>query len=215
MNPVIPSSVKSMAIDPTAVIHPGVVFSGDAEVGPFCIIGQPCRDEIPRKTIIGAGVVIRSHSVIYAGNQIGNHFQTGHHVVVREDNVIGDDVSVGSLSCVEHHVTIGSGVRIHSQVFIPEYSVLEEESWIGPQVLITNARYPRSRNVKNSLKGATIRKRAKIGGGCTLLPGVDIGENSLVGAGSVVTKNIPAGEVHAGQPARFFKKISELEEYTP
>jgi acetyltransferase-like isoleucine patch superfamily enzyme len=95
-------------------------------------------------------------------------------------------------------------------VFIPEYSVLEEGCWIGPNVVFTNAKYPLSPGVKDNLAGPTIRKGAKIGANVTLLPGVVIGENALVGAGSVVVRDVPPGAVVAGNPARVIRQISEL-----
>jgi acetyltransferase-like isoleucine patch superfamily enzyme len=148
--------------------------------------------------------------VIYAGNRIGKGFQTGHGALVREENTIGDDVSIGSGSIVEHHVKIGNRVRLHSNVFVPEFSVLEDDCWLGPNVVLTNARYPRSPKVKEQLAGSRIKRGAKIGANVTILPGVTIGEDALIGAGSVVTKDVPAGAVVAGNPARLIKMISEL-----
>src|SRR6266542_4680775 len=190
----------------------GVVLGQDVVVEDFCIVGTPPRGvregELP--TTIGAGAVIRSHTVIYAGNVIGRNFQTGNKVNIRESNVIGNNVSVGTLSVIEHHVEIADNVRIHTQAFIPEFSVLEEGCWLGPNVVMTNAKYPLSPGVKDSLKGPVIRKGAKIGANATLLPGVVIGENALVGAGSVVVRDVAAGTVVAGNPARFIRDISEL-----
>ncbi|MBN1297261.1 N-acetyltransferase [bacterium] len=153
-------------------------------------------------TEIGEGAVIRSHTVIYAGNRIGSNFQTGHHVFVRECNTIGDDVSVGTLTVVEHHVVIGNRVRIHSQVFIPEFSVIEDDAWIGPNVVMTNAPYPRGNRVKEMLQGPVVCSGAKIGANATLLPGVVIGRGALVGAGSVVTRDVVEYAVVMGNPAR-------------
>lgn len=183
-----------------------------AEIGHFVLIGVPPsgQREGELDTIIGDGAVIRSHTVIYAGNRIGSRFQTGHLAMIREENEIGDDVSIGTGSVIEHHVVIRSGSRIHSQAFIPEHSVLEEGCWIGPNVVITNAKYPRSPRVKETLKGAIIRCGAKIGANSTLLPGIEIGEHALIGAGSVVTKDVPAGAVVAGNPAVVIKHITEL-----
>lgn len=189
-------------------IYPGVSLGDDGLIEDFVIIGRPAGAE-QEETTIGAGYTIRSHTVIYAGNRIGSHFQTGHHALIREGNIIGDDVSVGSLSVVEHHVKIGSGVRIHSQAFIPEYTVLEDHCWIGPRVVMTNAKFPRGRHVKDALKGPTIMERAIIGANATLLPGVVIGARAVVGAGSVVVSDVPAGAVVAGNPARIIKRIHE------
>lgn len=196
-------------------IHPNVSLGPDATVGEYAIIGAPPRGKAPGEleTRIGARAVIRSHTVIYAGNVIGDDFQTGHGALVREENEIGDNVSIGSHTIVEHHIKIGNNVRLHSNVFVPEFSVLEDDCWLGPNVVVTNARYPRSRNVKETLRGATIKRGAKIGANATLLPGIVIGENALVGAGAVVTRDVPDGAVVAGNPARAIKRVEEIEEY--
>lgn len=133
--------------------------------------------------------------------------------MIREGNDIGDDVSIGSHSIVEHHVKIGSGVRLHSNVFVPEYSILEDGCWLGPNVVITNARYPRSPHAKEHLQGAIVRRGAKIGANATLLPGVVIGENALVGAGAVVVEDVPPNSVVVGNPARIIKTITDIAEY--
>ena len=193
-------------------IFANVTLGEGSVVEDFCIIGTPPRGKKDGEvaTTIGEGAVIRSHTVVYAGNVIGKNFQTGNKVNIRESNRIGDNVSVGTLSVIEHHVEIADNVRIHTQVFIPEYSILEEGCWIGPNVVFTNAKYPLAPGVKDSLAGPTIRKGAKIGANVTLLPGVVIGENALVGAGAVVVRDVAPGAVVAGNPARVIRQISEL-----
>ena len=192
--------------------YANVHIGKNAVIGDFVILGEPPRGkkdgELP--TVIGENALIRSHTVIYAGNTIGKNFQTGHHTLVREENSIGDDVSIGSSSVVEHHVKIGHGVRIHTQAFVPEESILEDGCWIGPNVVITNAAYPLSPNAKKELKGAIVKKKAKIGANATLLPGITIGEEALVGAGAVVTKDVPPGKVVVGNPAKIINDVSEL-----
>lgn len=193
-------------------IYEGVEFKGDFTIEDFSIIGSPPRGHKPGelKTVIGTGAVIRSHSVIYAGNVIGDNFQTGNKVNIREHNTIGNNVSIGTLSIIEHHVKIADNVRIHSQVFIPEYSELEEGAWIGPNVVFTNAKYPLSPGVKASLKGPLVKKGAKIGANSTLLPGVVIGKNALIGAGTVVTADVPDNAVVVGNPGKIIKTIDSL-----
>lgn len=193
-------------------IYKNVKIGKNCRIENYVIIGIPPRGKKSGdiETKIGDNSIIRSHTVIYAGNKIGHNFQTGHGVMIRESNEIGNNVSIGTSSVVEHHVLIKSNVRIHTQAFIPEFSVLEEGSWIGPNVVITNAKYPLSPNAKKELKGATIKKNAKIGANSTLLPGIEIGENSLIGAGSVVTKDIPPNKVVVGNPAKIIRDVGDL-----
>lgn len=195
------------------VIHSNVTWEGKHDVGAFSIIGHPFKDGEITETRIGDNATIRSHSVIYAGNKIGRNFQTGHGVMIRELNQIGDNVSIGTHSIVEHHVIIGNGVRIHSNVFIPEYCILEDECWIGPAVVMTNANYPRSKSVKENLKGAIIKKGAKIGAGAVLLPGIRIGRNALVGSGAVVTRDVEENGVVVGNPSRLVNHITNILDY--
>lgn len=187
-------------------------WQGTYDLGPFVIIGQRSRNgaAAPSPTVIGDGACIGSHTVIYEGNQIGKRLSTGHHVLIREDNQIGDDVSVGSGTVIEHHVLIGSRVRLHSNVFVPEFSILEDDCWLGPNVVLTNAKYPMSPGVKQNLRGPIVASGAKIGANATILPGVRIGPHALVGAGAVVTEDVAAYAVVAGNPARVLKSVKDL-----
>jgi acetyltransferase-like isoleucine patch superfamily enzyme len=193
-------------------IYASVHLGHQAIIEDYCLIGVPPRgmSDGEIETILGSGAHLRSHTVIYAGNVIGNGFQTGNKVNIRESNRIGNHVSIGTLSVIEHHVDIGNNVRIHSQAFIPEFSILEDDVWIGPNVVLTNAKYPLSRGVKEALQGPRIKRGAKIGANATILPGVIIGEDVLVGAGAVVVKDVPAGMVVAGNPARVIRQLSDL-----
>ena len=199
-------------ISKTAIVYPRVILGKGCVIEDYVIIGAPPKGSVPGEleTVIGDNAVIRSHTVIYAGNRIGSNFQTGNKANIRELIEIGDDVSIGTLSVIEHHIKIGHGVRIHSQAFIPEYCILEEGCWIGPNAVLTNAKYPNSPNAKNELKGCHVKKRAIIGANSTLLPGILIGEWAIVGAGSVVTKDVAERTVVAGNPAIPINNISEL-----
>lgn len=162
---------------------------------------------------IGKNATIREPTIIYSGNDIGDNFNTGHFVTIREENKIGDNVSIGSHSNIEHHIIIEDNVRIHSNCFIPEYSILKHDCWIGPNVVLTNAKYPRSINVKEELKGPTIGEYAKIGANSTILPGIKIGNHALIGAGTVVVKDVPEYAVVVGNPGNIIGDIRNNKEY--
>lgn len=193
-------------------IHPNVHLGADVDVGPFVLLGQPPRGAAPGELPlhIGDGGTLRSHTVIYAGTTIGAKFQSGHGAVIRERTTIGDNCSVGTGSVVEFKVVMEDGVRLHSQVFVPEYSVLEAGCWLGPNVVVTNARFPLAARTKETLAGVRICRGAKVGANSTLLPGVTIGAGALVGAGSVVTADVPPGAVVYGNPARVRGAVTDL-----
>jgi acetyltransferase-like isoleucine patch superfamily enzyme len=205
----------SINIGRNAIVYDSVSLGDASVIGEFVLLGVMPRGHSSGtlETCIGSGALIRSHTVIYAGNHIGDRFQTGHGVMIREFNRIDDDVSIGTHAIIEHHVQIGRGVRIHSNAFIPEYSILEDGVWIGPNVVFTNALYPLSPNAKSNLRGPHLLPGARIGANATLLPGVLIGSNALVGAGSVVVHDVPDGKVVVGNPARVIRDVSEISAY--
>ncbi len=191
-------------------IYPNVQLGKDVVIDDFVIIGAPPRRKKPGElaTTIGDNSHIRSHSIIYAGTEIGNGLETGHGIMIREGNKIGDDCSIGTNSVLENDNNIGNNVRIHSNVFIPQYTVIENNAWIGPNVVLTNDPHP---PCAKCMKGPTIKRYARIGAHSTILPKLTIGENSLVGAGSLVTKDVPPNSVVMGHPAKFIKRITEIE----
>ncbi len=185
----------------TAIIYPQVKLGKNVIIEDYCIIGAPLRDGSTPETKIGDNAHLRSFTVIYAGNQIGHDFQTGNKANIRENNTIGDHVSIGTLSVIEHHVVIEDGVRVHTNAFIPEYSILKKCCWIGPHVVLTNAKVPLSSEAKNNLKGPTIEAHAIVGANSTISPGVVVEAHALIGSASNVTKNISAHQVAYGHPA--------------
>jgi len=185
-----------------AIIGKGSTVQDYVEIGLY--------PENAGKTSIGENSVIRSHSVIYGGNMIGDWFQTGHGALVRENNVIGNNVSVGSHSVVERENHIGNNVRIHSNCFIPEFVIIEDNVWIGPSTTILNVLHPPCPRFEDCAKSVRLCKGAKIGGNVTIGPRVTIGENSLIGMGSVVTKDIPANVLAYGNPAKVICRLDEM-----
>ncbi|MBA4320895.1 MAG: hypothetical protein C0412_21095 [Flavobacterium sp.] len=168
------------------------------------------RKKKAEKLVIGNNAVVRSNTVIYAGNKIGNNLQTGHNVVIREENEIGNNFQIWSNSVVDYGCKIGANVKIHSNCYIAQYTVIEDNVFLAPGVITANDPHPGCKYSKKCMRGPTIKKGAQIGCNTTVLPFITIGENSLIGAGSVVTKDIPANSVAYGNPARVIKKIDQL-----
>jgi len=194
------------------LICPNVTLGEGVLIEPPSIIGKPPRGVEPGKLSlrIGNGSIIRPFSTIYAGTEIGDNFQTGQGVSIREDNVIGDNVSIGTNSVLEFGNRIGDNSRIHSNCFL-EMVTIGKFVFIGPNVVFTDDPHPMGcPRYKECKKGAIVEDFARIGANSTILPGVRIGRNSLVGAGSVVTKDVPGNCVVVGNPAKVIKKIDDL-----
>lgn len=186
-------------IHPMAIVADDTVLGADAELGPFVVAGLD-GDGAP--LVLGADARVRSHAVLYRGSTFGDRLHVGHGALVREATSVGDDVSIGSRSVVEHHVQLGDGVRLHTGCFVPEHSVVEAGAWLGPGVVVTNARYPNRPDSKDNLEGVRIGAGAVVGAAVVLLPGVQVGEGALVGAGAVVVQDIPDGATVVGNPGR-------------
>jgi len=162
-------------------------------------------DNVSSGSRIGSRVIVRPGCVIYEESLIEDQVELGHNVIVRENVKIGRESRIGSGTILDADVVIGSQVSIQSNVYIPRGTVIEDNVFIGPCAVFTNDKYPPSRRIT----GPRIRKGAVIGAGAIVLPGVEVGENSIVAAGAVVTRDVPPGTVVAGVPARAVYSIEE------
>ena len=193
-------------------IFKNVVLGIDVKIHPPCIIGFPPRGKGDGElsAVIGDRAIIRPFSTICAGTTIGHDFKSGQGMCIREDNIIGDDVSIGTHSVLEFGNRIGNGVRIHSSCFLEDVKV-GNYVFIGPNVVFTDDPHPM--NCPHYLEcadGATVEDYAKIGANCTILPGLRIGENCLIGAGTVLVTDVPPDAVVVGNPGREVNKVDKL-----
>ncbi|NWG11553.1 transferase [Candidatus Bathyarchaeota archaeon] len=210
-----------MKLNKNVIVYEAVDIGKDPIIEDFVVLGKPPVGvkTSKMKLIIGDFPIIRYGTIIYAGNTIGNNFQTGDNARIREKNRIGNNVSIGAGSIIERDCEIMDGVEIHSSCFIPEYTTIKKNAWIGPSVIMTNVLHPPCPAFKKNAPakgqkcciGPIVEENAVVGAGAVILPGIVIGKDSLVGAGSVVTKDVPSSRLVAGNPARAVKKIEEID----
>jgi acetyltransferase-like isoleucine patch superfamily enzyme len=185
-----------------------IVLGDECEVDPGVVLGLLTGRKIDDLSLnIGSGARIRYGTVIYAGSTIGAGLQTGHNVVIREENRIGDNLSIWNSSTIDYGCTIGSEVKIHCNVYVAQFTVLEDDVFLAPGVTIANDPHPLC---GLCMRGPTIKRGARIGVNVTLLPHITIGEGAFIGAGSVVTRDIPARMLAYGNPARPVRPVDEL-----
>lgn len=139
---------------------------------------------------------------------IGDNTNIWQFCVVFPEAKIGTGCNICANVLIENEVVIGNNVTVKSGVQLWDGVTLEDNVFVGPNVTFTNDLFPRSKNPNWKLSKTVVKKGASIGANATILCGITIGENAMIGAGSVVTKDVPAGEVWIGNPARFFKQIN-------
>ena len=207
-------------VHPSALVYPGTVLGDGVKVLENAVVGkQPSLS--PRSTAkreplppaeIGDGTIVSTGAIVFAGSRIGARVILGDQSCVRERVTVGDDVVLGRGSLVENDTTIGAMTRIQAEAYITAYSTLEEHVFIAPCVVTTNDNFMgRTERRHELMKGPTIRRGARVGGGAVLCPGIEIGEEAFVGAGAVVTKDVAARTIVVGNPARVLRDVPEDE----
>ena len=204
----------------TAVVYPGTVIGEGCRILDYAVVGkQPTlsprstakREELPPLKL-GAGTIVSTGAVVFAGTTLGERAIVGDQACVRERCTIGDDVVIGRGSLVENDTSVGALTKIQAHAYITAYSLLEENVFIAPCVVTTNDNFMgRTEKRHDLVKGPTIRRGARIGGGAVLLPGIEVCEEAFVGAGAVVLKDVPARALVVGSPARQIREVPEDE----
>jgi UDP-2-acetamido-3-amino-2,3-dideoxy-glucuronate N-acetyltransferase len=204
----------------TAVVHPGTVLGEGVRVLEYAVVGkQPVlsprstakREPLPAAEL-GSGTVVSTGAIVFAGAKLGARVIVGDQACVRERVTIGDDVVIGRGALVENDTTIGTLTKIQADAYITAYSTLEENVFIAPCVVTTNDNFMGRTDRRHDLvAGPTIRRGARVGGGAILCPGVEIGEEAFVGAGAVVTKDVPPRMLVVGNPAKVLREVAPEE----
>lgn len=174
------------------------------------LVGYPVSRAGAASLVLGPGARLRSGTVLYNGTTIGSGLQTGHGVVIREGCQIGADVSIWTNSVVDYGCRIGDRVKIHCNCYLAQYTELESDVFLAPGVVIANDLYPGDERSAQLMAGPMIGAGAQVGVNVTILPFVRIGAGALIGAGSVVTRDIPAGVVAFGNPALPRREVADL-----
>jgi acetyltransferase-like isoleucine patch superfamily enzyme len=210
----------SADVHPSAIVYTGTVLGEGVKVLEHAVVGkQPVlsprstarREELP-PVEIGDGSVVSTGATVFAGSKIGARVIVGDGACVRERCRIGDDVVIGRGSLVENDTTVGARTKIQAHAYVTAYSTLEEDVFIAPCVVTTNDNFMgRTERRHELVKGPTIRRGARVGGGAVLCPGIEVGEEAFVGAGAVVTKDVPARKVVVGNPARVIRDVADDE----
>jgi len=211
---------EGVDLQDNVVIFPGTILGAGVTVYPNSTLGRPPKKAgalarpLPESLdplCIGAGSVIGASCVLYAGTTIGDDALIADLVSIREGCILGRGVLIARCTTINYEALIGDGTRVMDCSHITGCMVIEDHVFIGPGVMTTNDN-SMGRKGHASLEqivGPTVRRGAAIGANATLLPAVEVGELAIVGAGAVVTRNVPARSVVMGVPARLVREVPE------
>jgi acetyltransferase-like isoleucine patch superfamily enzyme len=199
------------------VIHPGTVIGDGVRIDDHATLGKlPMRAALSATTreeelsplTLGDACIVGTGVVLYRGASIGEKVLLADLATVRENVTIGRGTIVGRGVTIENVCTIGRYCKLESESYITAYSVLEDRVFIAPGVITSNDNFVgRTEERFKHFKGVTVRKGGRVGAGAVLLPGVTIGEDALVAAGAVVTRDVPARMIALGQPAKPWRPV--------
>jgi UDP-2-acetamido-3-amino-2,3-dideoxy-glucuronate N-acetyltransferase len=213
---VLPHDVE---IGANVVIHTGTAIGAGVRIQDGAVLGKPpalgalsvaARDE-PPPLVLADGVTIGSGAVLAAGAAIGPGVLVGDQVFVRERTAIGERSTVGRGTAIENDVVIGARARIQTDCYITAFTEVEDDVFVAPCVMTSNDPTAGRRRRSEPLRGPRLRRACRVGVGAVLLPGVEVGEEAFVGAGSVVTGDVAPRSVAYGSPARHVREVPREE----
>lgn len=188
------------------VVEDGVVLGKRPRLAP----GSAAAGDVPPLRI-GDGAKICCGAVVFAGARIGAEAIVGDQAYVRERATIGERSVIGRGSAVDNDVVVGVRVRVQTSVYLTAFSVVEDDVFVGPCAMTTNDDAMGRIAPGTPLRGATLRRACRIGGGAVLTPGVEVGEEAFVAAGAVVTRDVPPRAVVMGVPARVVREVPDAD----
>jgi acetyltransferase-like isoleucine patch superfamily enzyme len=196
------------------ILGPSTIGTGTL-MGLHVIVGYPIRkkirafpfsrsfkiekfDSVSDGAKVGKNCILRSGTIVYETSRLGDRVETGHNALIREGSTIGDRTLIGSGSQLDGAVRVGKDVAIQSNVYLPHLTIVEDDVFLGPNTVVTNDPYPPSKR----RMGVTIEKGAAIGANACIVVPAKVGMGSIVGAGAVVTADVPPNMVVIGAPAK-------------
>jgi acetyltransferase-like isoleucine patch superfamily enzyme len=207
-------------VAPSAVVYPGTILGDGCKVLDHAVVGkQPSlsprsttKREVLAPAELGPGTIVSTGAIVFAGTRVGARVIVGDQACIRERVTLGDDVVVGRGSLVENDTVVGARTKIQAMAYITAYMTIEDDVFIAPCVQTTNDNFMGRTERRHALmKGPTIRRGARVGGGAVLCPGIEIGEDAFVGAGAVVVRDVPPRVVVVGVPARVLRDVADDE----
>ena len=203
------------------VVHSGTVLGPGCEVQDGAVLGKPPKlarhssaaavgaGDAPLE--LGPGAVVCCGAIVFAGARLGPGSIVGDQAYVRERARVGERTVIGRGTALDNDVEVGARVRVQTDVYLTAFSLLEDDVFVGPRAMTTNDDTMSRHGPDDPLRGATLRRACRVGGGAVLVPGVEVGEEAFVAAGAVVTRNVPPRAVVMGVPARTVRRVGDDE----
>ncbi len=215
--PVLGKNVKigeNVTFGAYVVVHDGTVIGDGCVIEDHVVLGK--RPRLARGSSakgdvgdleIGERVTVCSGAVVFAGASVGAEAILGDQSYVRERSQIGAGSVIGRGSVVDNDVVVGERVKVQTSVYLTAFTVIEDDVFVGPGATTTNDNTMDRHGAETPLRGATLRRACRVGGGTVLTPGVEVGEEAFIAAGAVVTKDVPPRAVAIGVPARVVREV--------